>query len=84
LWESSYKFNILATLAVPYKVLYVRLRLLGVFGHSGVCACFEPNEDRLRFRFVNFTVEGGDKAQAGGNGPKHLVVAVLSKLPQLL
>jgi hypothetical protein len=66
-----YKFNILATLAVSYKVFYVCLRLLGGCGHSGVCVDFEPSEDGLRFMFVNFTVEGGDKAHAGGNGPKH-------------
>jgi hypothetical protein len=80
-WEPLYKFNILATLAVPYKVFYVCLRLLGGCGHSGVCVRFEQSEDGLRFMFVNFTVEGGDKAHAGGNGPKHQVVAVLRKLP---
>jgi hypothetical protein len=69
--KSLYKFNIVATLAVPYKVFYVCLRLRGGCGHSGVCVCFEPSEDGLRFVFVNFTVEGGDKAHAGGNGPKH-------------
>ena len=61
-WEPLYKFNILATLAVPYKVFYVCLRLLGGCGHSGVCVRFEQSEDGLRFMFVNFTVEGGDKA----------------------
>ena len=84
MWASLYKFNILAPLAVPYKVFYVCLRLLGGHGHSGVCVCFEPSEDRLCFMFVNFTVEGGDKAHARGNGPKHSIVAVLRKLPQLL
>lgn len=59
--ESLHECNILATLAVPYKVFYVRLRLIGGRGHSGVCVCFEPVEDTLRFILVNFTVEGGDK-----------------------
>ena len=70
-----------ATLAVPYKVFYVCLRLLGGRGHSGVCVCSELSEDGPRFMFVNFTVECGDKAHARGNGPKHQVVAVLRKLP---
>ena len=69
--ESLDKVNILATLAVPHKVFYVCLRLLGGCGYSGVCVCFEPNEDGLRFMFVNFTVEGGDKAHARGNGTKY-------------
>src|SRR5258708_35793221 len=41
-WEPLYKFNILATLAVPYKVFYFCLRLLGGCGHTGCCVCFEP------------------------------------------
>jgi hypothetical protein len=79
-----YKFNTLTTMAAHYKVFYIRLGLLDGCGHGGVCVCFEPSQDGLRFMSVNFTVEGGDKAHARGNGPKHQVVAVLRKLPKLL